>query len=150
TCKEKSVNARIADERVWKKIAELMSSPELLVQHAERWFKKQEKKVKTTSVDIAVLEREIAKLKKQEARYGKAYGAGVFDLEQLDVYMTHVREKIGELEGQIAHVKKEADNKRVGETPSKEEIEGFTQKAQAALQDLNFKTKRAIVLSTIE
>ena len=150
TCKEKGINARIADSMVWEKVSEMMSSPELLLQQAERWFRSQQEKAKTASGDVSILKREIEKLKKQEKRYGKAYGAGVLTLEQLKEYTGSVRERITELEVQITAAQGEAEDKPVHEMPSREEIEAFTEKAKTALQNLTFQAKRAIVLNTIE
>ena len=150
TCKEKGINARIADKMVWEKVSELMSSPQLLSEQVERWFCSQQKKVKTASVDVSILKREIAQLKKREKRYGTAYGAGVLTLEQLEEYMEPVREKTAELKAQIATARRQSGGKQVREMPGKEEIEAFAEKAKAALENLTFQAKRAIVLNTIE
>jgi len=52
TCKEKGINATVADQLVWQKIAEMMSSPELLSQQVERWFKSRNTKAKAELVDV--------------------------------------------------------------------------------------------------
>lgn len=150
TCKEKGINARSTDKIVWERVSELMSSPQLLSEQAERWYSAEQKKVKTASVDVSILKREIAQLKKREKRYGTAYGAGVLTLEQLKEYMEPVCKKIAELEAQIATARRDAGSKRVCERPGKEEIEAFAEKAKVALKNLTFQAKRAIVLNTIE
>src|SRR5262249_35860379 len=38
TCSERGLNARIADQLVWEKIVQLMSSPELMRSQARRWI----------------------------------------------------------------------------------------------------------------
>jgi site-specific DNA recombinase len=43
-CKERGINARIGDQLVWKKIVDLMSSPELMLSHAERWINSKQDK----------------------------------------------------------------------------------------------------------
>ena len=43
-CKEKGLNARIADELVWQKIVDLMSSPKLMLSQAERWINSKQNK----------------------------------------------------------------------------------------------------------
>ena len=150
TCKEKGINARIADQLVWQKIAGLMSSPKLLIEQAKRWFKSRQTKTTAGFVDIAALKTEIEKLKGQEERYNKAYGAQVFTLEQLQAYTAPIKEKVAALGGQIATATREANQNQVNALPGQSEIQAFAEKAKLALQDLNFGAKRAILLNTVE
>lgn len=149
-CEEKGVNARVADELVWDRIAGLMSSPELLRQQAERWMKAERVKGDATADDEMVLRREIGKLKEQEGRYNRAYGAGLFTMEQLQEYTVPIREQIGALEIQLRKVREGAEARRVTKEPGENEIREFARKASSALGNLNFATKRAIVLHTID
>ena len=150
TCKEKGINARIADNLVWKKIAEIMSSPELLTKQVERWYSDQRAKIKTAFVDTAVLKGEIEKLKVQAERYNKAYGVGVFTIEQLKGYTLPIREKINQLEIQIAGATQKENEQRIDQAPSKTEIEAFAGRAEKTINNLNFSSKREIILSTVE
>jgi len=149
-CEEKGINARLADQLVWQKIAQLMSSSKLMAEQVNRWFKARHSKAKTAFVDIEALKKEIEKLKGQEERYNKAYGASLFTLEQLKGYTMPVREKISALETQIANAASEASQSQVNELPSQREIQTFAQKAKLTLQGLNFGAKRAILLNTVE
>ena len=108
-----------------------------------------ETKSKSALVDVDSLKEQIRKLKKQEERYNKAYGTGVFDLEQRKSYTTPIREKISQLETQIAQTTSKVSQAQLA-TPSKQEMERFASKAKEALQGLNFTAKRAIILNTIE
>ena len=149
-CEEKGINARVADDLVWKKVAGLMSSPELLAEQVNRWFNSRQIKSKSALVDSEALRKEVGKLNEQLERYNKGYGAGVFTLEQLKGYTEPLREKISQLETQIANAANEASQTRL-ETPSKQEMAVFAEKAkEKTLQDLKFETKRAIILNTIE
>ncbi|MBT4209588.1 MAG: recombinase family protein [Candidatus Komeilibacteria bacterium] len=148
-CKEKGINAILADKLVWQKIAGLMSSPELMTAQVNRWFKERQSKSKDVLVDVDAQKRQIEKLKKQEERYNKAYGAGVFDLEQLKGYTTPIREKISQLENQIRKATSKGNQKQLA-MPNKQEMKKFANKTKEALQGLDFTTKRSIILNTIE
>lgn len=150
TCVEKGINARIADQLVWGKITELMSSPDLLYGQIERWFNSLNVKKDNTQVDVSFLNNEVEKLKLQEERYSKAYGAGVFTLEQLKEYSAPVREKIADLKKQIAHAMSETSHEKINKKPNKEEIDKFATKSLETLKNLSFQSKREIVVSVID
>jgi site-specific DNA recombinase len=148
-CEERGINARVADKLVWNKITSLMSSPKMLADQIERWFKARQGKAKTTSVDIEALKKEIKKLKEHEERYTKAYGAGVFNLEQLQEYTTPLRDKMSQLETLITQATSETNELQL-QTPNDQEVKSFTEIAKKTLEDLKFPAKRAIILNTVE
>jgi site-specific DNA recombinase len=148
-CKEKGINARIADELVWKKMTSLMSSPKLLTEQVERWFKSRQTKTKSEIIDTEILKKEIAKLNEQVERYNKGYGAGAFTLEQLKDYTNPLQEKINQLKIQIANAISK-DSQKGLEMPNKQDMQAFATKAKKTLHDLSFSAKRAIILNTVE
>ncbi len=148
-CEEKGINARLADELVWQKISQLMSSPKLLAEQVSRWFKERHNKNKSTLVDIEALKNEAEKLKGQVERYNKGYGAGAFSIEQLKDYTTPIKEKITQLKTQIANATNEAAQLLLA-TPNEREMEVFAVKSKQTLQDLKFAAKRAIILNTVD
>ena len=150
TCTEKGVNARIADELVWEQVARLMSSKELMLKQVERWAAGLSDGAQSTTIDTGAMQGEVAKLKKQEDRYAKAYAEGLFSIGKFQGYVTPVRERIASLEGQIAkarEVRPEDDSLAALEP---HEIEAFAASAARALEDLNFESKRAIVMNVID
>jgi len=149
-CRERGINARIADRLVWQKVANLMSSPDLLTKQAERCVNNRKSKAQTSGKDVAVLQKETAKLKEQEERYGKAYGAGVLTLEQLKEYAIPLRERSAALEVEIASARQDENRVSEYQMPSREQIERYTEAARIMLGDLSFLKKRAIVVSAIE
>ena len=149
-CHENPINARVADKLVWDKIAGLMSSPELLTKQAERWVKANQSKPNDSLGDMVTIEKQIAKLKEEEERYTKAYGAGIFTMVQLREHIEPVREKISALELQLAKFNQEARHIDVTVLPGREELKSFTDEARETLHDLSFEQKRAIVLNTVE
>ena len=150
TCSENGINARVADSLVWAKVVELMSSKDLMLKQASRWMESRQKKSHLPEIDIERLKKEVAKLKAEEDRYTKAFGAGLFTMEKLREYTSPVREKIASLESQIAKLTVEREDLKVTVLPQPQEIEAFAETATRALQDLNFNAKRAIVTSVIE
>lgn len=150
TCTEKGINARVADKLVWEKIACLMSSEELLSEQVGRWFGAQEAKLNSSSGDTAIMEKDVATLKAQEDRYNKAYGAGLFTVEQLRGYTTPLREKIASLKSQIASAQQDANAVRFDEMPSNDEIKEYSEAARKVVHNLSFQARRAILVNTVE
>ncbi len=149
TCEEKGINARIADELVWGKITEVMSSEKLLTDQINRWIKSRQQQSSTTVTDTDILKKEIGKLEAQLDRYNKGYGAGVFTLDDLKGYTTPLKEKISHLEAQIAGAKREALQTHI-HTPSQTQIAEFAEKAKQTLYDLKFPAQRAIILNLVD
>lgn len=150
SCSERGINARIADELVWQKISELMSSPELLLQQTRRYLKDDQDRAQDGAVNVEDLKREIARLGEQAERFTKAYGAGLFSLGKLQEYMAPIKEKISALERQAAQVQTEAGRPRVATPPTPEQISDFARRAACALQNLNFAARQKIVRSVID
>ena len=149
-CKEKGINARTADKLVWDKVAGLMSSPDLLQTQLDRWTNTYKNKAVSSIGDTKTIEKEIAKLKDQEGRYNKGYGAGLFTIEQLKEYTTPIKEQIVSLGSQMAKVKQQENQVNATAIPSEDEIKSFAKESAGVLSDLSFELKRAIVINVIE
>lgn len=147
-CEEKGVNAVLADKLVWQKVSGLMSSPQLMAEQVERWFKNRHARAKSNSVDVEALKNELKKLDEQIERYNKGYGAGVFNLDQLKEYIAPLQDQKANLQTQIGNAS-EANQSQL-ETPSKKQMEAFAEKAKKKLADLKFPAKREIILNTVE
>ena len=126
-----------------------MSSKKLMAEQVERWFKSRQQKSKTAAVDVEGLKKEVEKLQSQVERYNKGYGAGAFTLEQLKGYTIPVKDKISQLEIQIASASKEASQTGL-QMPSQAQMAVFAEKAKKTLHDLKFPAQRAIVLNVVE
>ncbi|MFH1385728.1 MAG: recombinase family protein [Patescibacteria group bacterium] len=150
TCAEGGINARIADKLVWDKITELMSSPDLLQMQINRWDNARKNKEVSSIGDIKAMEKEIIKLKGQEIRYNKAYGAGLFTLEQLKEYTTPIKEQVASLELQIAKAKRQENQISATAMPNENAIKSFAEESAEVLLDLSFKSKRAIIVNTVD
>ncbi len=149
-CLEKGFNARIADELVWNKITELMSSPKLMHEQTNRWLKARKFRIKSTIGDIKDIEKQIAKLKSEEERYSKAYGAGVFTIDQLKEYTVPIRDRITMLESQVMKAEREKSEINGAQLPTKLEVRKYSTKAAKILGNLNFEQKRAIMMNVLD
>ena len=149
-CRERGLNARIADELVWQRMVQLMSSPELMKEQVERRMKSAQATAIRPVDDIAAIEREVDKLKEQASRYNTAYGAGVLTLEQLRESVTPLNEKIKGLEAQIAKAGEQRQAMKADVPPTADDIERFATQARQTLNGLNFEEKRAIVMNTVD
>ena len=136
---------------MWKKTKELMSSPDLLVKQIERWNNNQKKGICTSTINTEETKKEISKLKDQESRYTKAYGAGVLTMNQLKEYLAPVKEKMFSFENQIAKAELESQQVGIKTFPELNQIEAFTQDASQALSgNLSFSSKKAIIRNVID
>lgn len=149
-CNEKGINARIADKLVWDRIEDLMSSPELLQAQLNRWNKARENKVVSAVGDVKEIKKEITKLKDQEVRYNKGYGAGLFTIEQLKEYTSPIKEQINSLEYQISKAKQQENKIKTTAMPDTDEIKSFTEESAQVLPELSFELKRAIITNVVD
>lgn len=149
-CAEKGINARIVDALVWQRIAKLMSSPELLVEQANRWLKQRHDKRQDVSANVEDIQKEVSKLKEQEDRYNKAYGVGLFPIEKLKEYISQIRERIAVIESQLAKTESGRGGMNGAVMPKPYEVKLFAKKAAETLQNLNFEARRAIVMNVLD
>lgn len=149
-CKERGVNARIADQLVWQELVKLMSSPARLRQQIEKWEMERVTQTTNRSHELTKVRREVAKLKEQETRYNKAYGAGLFSVEQLREYTEPIKTRLIALDRQHLELASERPQPTAAVTPSRDEILCFSDQSRTMLHDLQFTEKRSIVLNIIE
>ncbi len=148
-CNERGLNARIVDKLVWQRMAKVMSSKDLLNKQVERWLNSK-KGIKASTINIEETKKEIAKLKDQEDRYAKAYGAGAITLDQLKQYIAPLKEKLSSFNGQIEKAQFESEDVNKNLIPSLNEVQEFCEEVSEKLNDLNFEGKKGIVRSIID
>jgi len=151
TCNERGINARIADQLVWDKLVELMSSPDLIWEQAQSWQAKQERKPEVTA-NGSVLKSELAKLNEEETRYVKAYGAGLLGIEKLQELVAPIKQRRAALGKQIAEVEAGARTNASCDyrIPDKSDMAVLAKMAPYTLTNLCFDGKREIVLKGID
>ena len=148
-CLERGINARIADKLVWSEIAKLMSSPKLIKAQAERWIKQKNTKVIHVDGSRETLEKELDKLKKEEQRYLKAYGAELISFDKLQELVGDVKTKQVNIEGQLSNLVAQDVNVDAI-VPSDEYINSFTKEALGLLPNLAFDLRQAIVRKLVD
>ena len=87
-----------AETAPWDKVAELMSSKELMLKQIERWAARRRERPEASMIEVDTMQKEVAKLKKQEDRFARAYAEGLFSVGKLQEYLTPLREKIASLD----------------------------------------------------
>ncbi len=147
-CKEKGINARLADRKVWNKLTKFLTSKKLMTEQANRWLRRRKDKTKLGQGDLSVMLKEINRLEAQEDRYNKAYGAGVFTVEKLKEYTLPITNKISSLENQIAKYKLERENV-ITSMPEESDIEAYTEDAKNVIKTYNFAEKKAVIMDII-
>jgi site-specific DNA recombinase len=149
-CKEKGINARIADNIVWQRIKDIMSSPELMVEQIEQWLINiKNNKPLDSTINVESTKSEIKRLQIQEDRLAKAYAQEVFSLEKFEEYVNPIRKKISEFQNQIYLANLEKTPKDEILLPSNDEIEIFAKEALEHLEGLDFPAKQAIVRQVV-
>jgi len=147
-CNEKGINARIADRKVWSKLAKFLTSKKLMTEQADRWLRRRKDKTKLAQGDLGAMLKEIDKLKAEENRYNKAYGAGVFTMEKLKAYTIPISEKINSIETEIAKCKQEQNNV-ITSMPDESDIEAYTKDAKKDIKTYSFAEKREVIMDII-
>jgi len=150
TCLEKGMNARIADQVVWDKVKGLMGSPDLIMRQAKGWFNRRQARTEQAVMPISNLKKELNKLKKEEDRYVKAYGAGIITIDQLKEHSGGLKSQISSIKGQILSLEQEKKQDEVIGLPTEKELEAFCQKARDMLNYLSFEAKQKIIREIIE
>jgi site-specific DNA recombinase len=149
TCKERGINARIADQLVWKEVTALMTSPDRLMMQMDRWLTNRKEKANSSGIDVDVVKKNIQKIETQLDRYNNAHAAGLFSLDKLKEYTLPRNKELQELRTQLRKVEQEENNLNVATIPTENEIQIFSEAVSETLQNLNFGDKQAIIRSTI-
>lgn len=148
-CFEKGVNARIADDLVWNRVSDFMTSPELIEEQMNLWAKdKQSKKVTSTS-SLDNLKQELEKIKKEEQRYIRVYGAELINFQQFEEAMKDLKIRRETLENQIKLLI-EQEKEYAVVLPDSAIIQEFCDSASYILSELEFEPKQAILRKTVE
>jgi len=141
-CFSGSVNSAILDGVVWKKVEALLSDPERISKHAEKWLKDQEQRANSEQAEStrALLE----KLRTEEERYARAYGTGIMSEE---VYVERMRTLIQRRNTLKKKAEKEAQERTETVVISVSEL---TRETATLLKKLDFSDKKAILRRVVE
>lgn len=150
TCNERSVNVRIADERVWDAIYRLHTDPQFLLTNGDYFLTRQQTRDREAVESLGTSSKEIKRLEEEITRYNKAYGAGVISIEQLIEYTSPLKNTVQKLTKEIELAKSMQLDKGQAFIPSAEELQNFTSYMTHELKDVDFAKKREVVRSSID
>lgn len=149
-CRERGTNARIADILVWRGVSELMTSPKLLNQQIRQWIGKKQVKAEDSGQTAEQIKLEIEKLKTEEDRYVKAYGAEIISTGQLEEALNNLKSRRAVLERQVGVLESQRKTTDDVLMPASEQVEKFSQKAKVILENLSFTPKQAIIRKVVD
>ena len=69
-----------------------------MLKQIERWAARRRERPEASMIEVDTMQKEVAKLKKQEDRFARAYAEGLFSVGKLQEYLTPLREKIASLD----------------------------------------------------
>ncbi len=149
-CAERGINARIADALVWKKTAGIMTSPELMMKNAQKFIGKKKESAARPDISIFNFKRDVEKLKDEEARYDRAYGAGLIGMEKLKEYKSDLRARVALLESRMPKPPEAGERQNDFILPQWNEVREFAECAAEVVARLNFEGKKTIVRDVID
>ncbi len=126
-----------------------MSSSDLIKRQAEKWISKSEITINKSEASTVTLTDELSKLKKEEQKYVKIYGAELITLEQLEDALKEIRLKRNSIEKQVEHFSNSAQKAAII-VPSHVTIDEHVKKARKALRHLDFEVKQKIIRRCID
>ncbi|HBM46099.1 MAG: invertase protein [Parcubacteria group bacterium GW2011_GWF2_38_76] len=150
TCEEGGMNAKVADKLVWREIEKLITSPEVMRWHIERWKNGRPAKIKAPLVNVESLKKEINKLTKEADRYTQLFGAGLLDIDSYKKHTDPVNDKVKLLNEQIQKANQEPQIPDDVFLPSDEGIEMLAKDSAELVKDLSFVRKQAIVRGIVD
>lgn len=149
-CHEKGINARIADKLVWDGISNYMTSPKVLKSQVKRWMEDKNRQIIQADKSIEDLKHELTRLKREEQRYIKAYGAEMIDSEQLKESTEDLKKQRKSIEQQIFSMQKDTLPSDKFNYPEDTEIDEFCKVAHRVIGDIGFEAKQAIVRKVVD
>ncbi|RJR29225.1 recombinase family protein [Candidatus Microgenomates bacterium] len=148
-CHEKGINARMADKLVWDGISNYMTSPNVLKAQVKRWMSDQNKEVIQTDKSVEELKKELGRIKKEEQRYIKAYGAEMIDSEQLKESTEDLKKQKKSIEQQIFSMQRDTATGDIS-YPNDNEIDEFCRIAYKVIADIGFEAKQSIIRKVVD
>jgi len=141
-CHVGGLNVQVTDSIVWNEISRLLSSPEVIREHAHRWLEQQSKR--ETITDSSLYKNELQELKNEQKRYVDAYGKGLIDEGMFSTKMTETNKQMRSLDKQMTN--SSANRGIVG----KIDIEELISKASQKIGKLDFEQKKFIIERVID
>ena len=139
-CSERGINARIADRLVWEGLTDLITSSDLIQKQVEGWVSRRQPASISLNGSTDTLKNELEKLKKEEQKYIKAYGAEIITFNQLQDLVNDIKVKKASIEGQLKNIVTEQKEVKI-KMPSSYDIERVANRASEVLKEIEDDTK---------
>lgn len=145
-CFIKGVNAAILDNIVWENVVKLLSNADLIKKQAEKYLDKQTETKTTSQGDIEAVSKKISKLKDQEARFLKAYGAGLMTLEQLKTEKDSIKSSTSSLQQEL--------EKTLVKEPTTSfdlsNVDKLVEEVKEVVKSFNFEQKQGLIRNLLD
>ena len=140
-CHAGGVNASVLDKLAWNKLKQLLSSPKLVKQQADRWLNSHNASPAQRTMDDT--NKVLSKLNGEERRYAKAYGTGYLSERLYKEQMNELNEKRSQLQNTVIQAKSELANRP---KLSRDELVAGVKEL---LGNLDFTDKKAIIRALV-
>lgn len=141
-CKIGGLNVQVTDALVWDKISSLLTNPDLIRKHAQRWL--DGRRDQKMSIDTLSLKSQLKELQNEQKRYVDAYGKGLMPEQLFADKMKETNRKIENITNDVAKASK---NRGI---TGKIDIEQLIQKATRKIGSLEFEQKKFIVERVVD
>lgn len=145
-CTASGVNAFYLDDKLWEKVSKLLGNPALIKGEAEKWMERHKKLHNSSQTNKEKLHSILKKLKEEEKRYLKLYGAGLVNFEE-------VKDELKDIRGRKENI--DIEIKRVHETQIEPvfdltNVKNLTHKVTKVIQSLKLDEKRKLLQQLLE
>lgn len=141
-CKVGGLNVKVLDALVWEKIANLLTDPQQIRKHANRWL--EQRSQAKTSVDSSAIKNKLRELENEQKRYAGAYGKG---LMPETLFADKMKETQKAIELQETELAKASENRGI---TGKIDIEQLVAKATRKIGKLAFEQRKYIVEQVVD
>ena len=149
-CHERSINVRVLDDYVWDAIQKLMTNTTLIMNQLLKYKERDTHNINDIDKEIEIQSQQVEKLKTEIYRYTKAYGAGIYSVDELKEFIIPTQESLRKIEDNLKNLKIKKSNEIDLAIPDDRAIEEFVSNFKKVLQNLSFEQKRAIVLRVVD
>jgi site-specific DNA recombinase len=148
-CKEKGINGKNADEKIWNMLQELITNEQILKAHIQKKIEYKNSQPQHNESDIKNIEVLLSKMKEQEDRYVKAYGMGLITIEQFQQNVLPLRKQIEQKQKEIIQLEIKHEQP-INDVVTENDIKSIAERFKSSLQNIPFVVKKKIIDKIID
>ena len=145
TCFIAGLNAAALDYVFWNELTDILKSPALLEQHADKSNLQLQQERNRPNNPAVQIEQLITQVDAEIERYGKAYGTGIMELSQLQKLMSDAKKRKARYLNQIKKIKS-ADQKLVAPL----RLDVLCEEAGSVIETLDTSNKKELIREVID